>query len=153
MPPGEPTPEFQALLQQHINELYPSTSSIAAPTGYTLANDTFYDYVINVVYNRYALNGRAYSILFYIGEPTKDFSASKSNPNFVGAIYTFSAPLVSASGRITCNNCGRQQAAKALLKAPIPLTLPLIRKATPISADYSTIPAIPLGPLKPDEVE
>ena len=153
MPPGEPTPEFQALLRQHIKELYPSTSSIVAPTGYTLANDTFYDYVINVVYDRYALNGRAYSILFYIGEPTKDFSASKSDPNFVGAIYTFSAPFVSANGKITCDNCGRQQAAKALSKAQIPLTLPLIRRAAPISAGYSTIPAIPLGPLEPEPVE
>ena len=153
MPPGEPTAEFQALLRQHINELYPSTSSIVASTDYTLADHTFYDYVINVVYDRYALNGRAYSILFYIGEPTKDFSASKSDPNFVGAVYTFSAPFVSASGKITCDNCGRQQAAKALSKAQIPLTLPLIRRTRLISDGYSTIPATLLGPLKPDKVE
>ncbi|KAK4696632.1 hypothetical protein P7C71_g1311, partial [Lecanoromycetidae sp. Uapishka_2] len=98
MPPGKPTPVFQASLSQHINNLYASTSSIVAGTGYTLENDTFNDYIINVVYDRYALKGRAYSILFYIGEPTRDFSLSKSDPNFVGAIFTFSAPLISADG-------------------------------------------------------
>ena len=153
MPSGVPTEEFRTSLRKHINKLYPSTSSIVAPLGYTLENDSFNDYVINVVYDRYALNGRAYSILFYIGEPTTSFNASKEVPNFVGVVYTFSAPLVSADGKTTCDNCGKQQAAKVLSKAQIPLTLPLARRVAPISAGYSTIPATQLGRLDPGSVE
>jgi len=40
-----------------------------------------------------------------------------------------------------------------LSKAQIPSTLPLIRRAAPISAGYSTTPATQLGPLEPDKVE
>lgn len=153
MPPGEPTPEFQASLRRRINDLYPSTSSVVADTGYSLEHNFFNDYIINVVYDRYALNGRAYSILFYLGDPTQGLNASKSDPNFVGAVYTFSAPLVSNDGRTTCDNCGKQQAAKVLSKAQIPLTLPLIRRVGPIGGGYSTIPATQLGLLEPGRVE
>lgn len=153
MPPGLPTAEFKASLRQHITQLYPSTSAKVREMGFSLEGHTFNDYIINVVYDRYALNGRAYSILFYIGEPTKSYSLSKSDPNFVGAIYTFSAPLVSADGKRTCDNCGKQQAANVLSKAQIPLTLPLIRRAEKFSWGYSGIPAIDLGQLNPKTVE
>ena len=153
MPAGKPTQTFQNSLRMRINTLYPSTSSIVHNTGYSLQPSSFNDYIINVVYDRYALNGRAYSILFYIGDPTQSFSASKSDPHFVGAVYTFSAPFVSADGRTTCDNCGKQQADKVLSKAQIPLTLPLIRRVEPFRAGFSGIPATQLGLLDRDQVE
>ncbi|KAI4209158.1 MAG: hypothetical protein LQ351_007874 [Letrouitia transgressa] len=154
MPPGTPTPEYQATLRSRIKALYPSTSAaVARSPGFTLQNNTFHDYIINVVYDRYALNGKAYSILFYIGEPTVPFSAAKTDPHYLGSVYTFGAPVLSADGQTTCDNCGRQKAAKKLSKAQIPLTLPLIRRVQPISTGAFGIPATPLGPLDPNAVE
>ena len=154
MPPGDPTPEYQASLWEHISQLYPSTSSIIQDTpGFTLEGNKFNDYLINIIYDRYALNGTAYSILFYIGEPTLPFSLSKEDQNFVGAVYTFSAALTSDDGQISCDNCGKQKEAKVLSEAQIPLTLPLIRRAALISNGAFGIPATPLGPLEPQLVE
>ena len=153
MPPGAPTLEFQKKLEKHVSDLYPSTSSVVHPAGYTQDNNTFNDYIINVVYDRYALRGRAYSILFYIGAPTMSLSACRSDPNFVDAVYTFSTPLTSGDGRTTCDNCEKQEADNVLSKAQIPLTLPLIRRAAPISAGYAGIPGTELGLLEPHAVE
>ena len=153
MPPGVPTEEYKTTLRQHVSKLYPSTSAVVSSIpGYTLPHETFNDYIVNVVYDRYALNGRAYSILFYIGEPTKGLSASKDDPNCIGNIYTFSAPLVTADGAVSCDNCGKQKAARVLSKAQIPLTLPLLRRTGQIQSGAFGIPATTLGPLDPDAV-
>ena len=154
MPKGKPTPEFQVELRKHIAELYPSTSfHLKAAESFPTDQDTFNDYVINVVYDRYALNGRAYSILFYIGDPELPFSASKNDPNYVGQVYTFGSPVISADGTTTCDNCGRQQAAKVLSKAQIPLTLPLVRRISKIRQGFSSVPGVELGRLDPHAVE
>ncbi|KAL8819551.1 MAG: hypothetical protein Q9191_007712 [Dirinaria sp. TL-2023a] len=152
MPSGRPKPEFQTALRKHIDKIYPSISATVRPAGFTLEDNTFNDYIINVVYDRYALKGRAYSILFYIGEPTKDLGAFRSDPNFVDLIYTFSSPFDSGDGSTACENCEGQQAAQILSKAQIPLTLPLISRAAPLREGYASIPGTELGLLEPDPV-
>lgn len=95
-----------------------------------MKGETFDDYIINVVYDRYALKGRAYSILFFIGNPAKALSQYRSSDNFVGEVYTFSAPVATRDGSTACNNCAKQMSEKVLSKAQIPLTLPLHAKAS-----------------------
>ena len=153
MPAGEPPTEYVHAIREHVNKLYPSTSKLVSQTSfYSSAHETFDDYLINIVYDRYALNGKAYSILFYIGEPTTGFSAAKTDPNFVGAVYTFSAPFVSADGRITCDNCGKQDAAKALSEGQIPLVVPLINIVNNSEARSISLP-VGGGLLEAAEIE
>ena len=72
----EDSPKYLEGLLQHIKELHPSTSSIIQRTaGYALPDEKFHDYIINVIYDRYALNCRAYAILFFIGKPPKALSS------------------------------------------------------------------------------
>lgn len=150
-------PRYLADLTAHINTLYPSTSQIVKGTlGHTLAEGKFHDYIINVVYDRYALKGRAYSILFFIGEPPKALSTYAQHDNYVGMVYTFSAPVENAHGSTTCANCAQQQADKVLSKAQIPITLPLLAKSQPVPRGGS--PQLPIpggvgpGALEPDPV-
>ncbi|KAL9039467.1 MAG: hypothetical protein Q9214_004866, partial [Letrouitia sp. 1 TL-2023] len=126
---------------------------LAPPPGFTLQNDTFYDYIINVVYDRYTLNGIAYSILFYIGKPIVDFSVAKTDPHFLGSVYAFGAPVPFADDQTTYDNCGKQNAVNKLSKAQISLTLPSVRRAQPISTRGFGIPGTPLGSLDPDAAE
>jgi tyrosinase len=134
-------------LRAHINDLYPGTSdAIKATPGYTLEGGKFNDYIINVIYDRYALNGRAYTILFFIGDPPKALSGYRQSDSFVGLVYTFSAPIEITNGSTACGNCAQQQSDKVLSKAQIPITLPLLAKANPP-------PGLGLGALDPGPVE
>ena len=114
-------------LRAHLSVLYPGTSEIIKQTG--VEGERFNDYIINVVYDRYALQGRAYTILFFIGNPPEALSQYHSSDNFVGAVYTFSAPVETREGSTACNNCAKQMSDKVLSKAQIPITLPLHAKA------------------------
>lgn len=99
-------------------------------------NQTWNDYLINVVYDRYALNGRSYTIEFWLGgEPGDPKSAFKQQKNLIGRVYNFgglipattgSATAVSASG---CTNCGSQKGHKILSKAQVPLTIQILSQA------------------------
>ena len=149
-------------LRDHINEIYRSTSSIVRKVpGCTLpGTDDFHDYTINVVYDRYALGGLAYSILFFIGEPPENLSTYRQSDNFLGAVYTFSNPINNADGSVACENCAQQSSAKVLSKAQIPITLPLLSKAA-IRLDgppgeqvpLPPLPDLGLGGLEPETVE
>lgn len=82
------------------------------------------DYIINVVYDRYALNGSAYSIEFYLGASETVDKVRARPGNFVGQVYTFSN-----SKSETCGNCRSQQAEGVLSRAQVPLTLHLLNHA------------------------
>lgn len=147
-------------LRAYINTIYPSTSQIVQTTpGYTLDDRKFNDYVINVIYDRYALKGRAYAILFFLGDPPQTLSSYRQHKNYVGQVYTFSAPI-EVDGAIACSNCAKQKSSKILSKAHIPLTLQLLARARPQSQQAGaaaqvplSIPSVGLGALDRDPVE
>ena len=118
-------------LRGYVNEIYRSASSIVrkSPDCTLPGTDDFHDYIINVVYDCYALGGLAYSILFFIGKPPENLSTYRQSDNFLGAVYTFSNPVNNADGSVACENCAQQSSAKVLSKAQIPITLPLLSKA------------------------
>lgn len=136
----------ESILKPRIHELYPTSAKIVKDLPEFTPPDSdhqiFNDYIINVVYDRYALKGRAYSILFYLGEPTQPFCNSKADPHFVGQIYTFSKPYVQ-KGTVTCANCQKQSEVNKLSRAQIPLTLPLLRR---VSLDLDNNLGLPIGP-------
>ena len=145
---------YLADLTAYINTLYPSTSQIVKGTlGHTLAEGKFHDYIINVVYDRYALKGRAYSILFFIGEPPKALSTYAQHDNYVGIVYTFSTSVEDANGSTACANCAQQQADKVLCKAQIPITLPLLAKSQPVPGGGGPQLPIPGGSVGPGALE
>ena len=121
-------------LREHINELYPGASSCIQETPwYSLPDESFdfNDYIINVVYDRYALKGRAYTIPFFIGEPPEPLSNYRGSESFMGAVYTFSAPVIGEDGSVACDNCAQQSSRGVLSKAQIPITIPLILEWAP----------------------
>ena len=68
--PHTPDDAFKNRLRQNVKKLYPTASAhVEASPGLTTSHETFNDYIINVVYDRLALGGRAYAILFYLGDP------------------------------------------------------------------------------------
>lgn len=147
-------------LRTYINTIYPSTSQVLQNTpGYELDDHKFNDYVINIIYDRYALKGRAYAILFFIGDPPQALSTYRQHENFIGQVYTFSAPI-EVDGAIACGNCAKQKAGKVLSKAHIPITLHLLAKARSQSLPAGGaaqaplgIPDVGLGRLDPEPVE
>jgi tyrosinase len=84
------------------------------------------DPVINVIYNRYALEGTPYAIHFFIG-PVNDSAPYSVQPSLVGSVHTFTAPyqttVATASSAPTygCVNCMRQAAAGTLSAAEVPI--------------------------------
>lgn len=88
------------------------------------------DFIINILYNRFALGGRSYDIHFFVGaiddipESPTDYLSS---PHHVGSIHTFSKDW-SQSG-VTCENCKKQESGHRLSKAQVPVTLQLLQRA------------------------
>ncbi|TDZ21810.1 Tyrosinase [Colletotrichum orbiculare MAFF 240422] len=86
------------------------------------------DFIINVVYNRYALGGRSYIIYFFIGKPAEEGSQGDLwNPDYVGSIHSFSRNW--GKSGVSCENCARQQDNKLLSKGQVPVTLQLLQRA------------------------
>jgi tyrosinase len=135
--------KYQTELLQYIQKTYPNTSQIvdSIVQNPDISNESFLgaddgtwpDYIINVVYDRYALNGRSYSIQFYLGgDPNNRDSTFQYPENFVGKVYSFGGlPLTTADGTAagSCANCAAQSNAKVLSKAQVPITHQLIRQA------------------------
>ena len=135
--------QYKQDLQAYINGMYPSTSKLVnrivydpnIPTEAFLgrADGVWNDYVINIVYDRYALEGRSYSIQFFIGGKPYDTDSTFSYPeNFVGQLFSFGglgavSPVVANGGG--CANCSAQSDAQVLSKGQVPITHQLIRQA------------------------
>ena len=141
--------------------ILPLRRLVSEVPGFSSSQDGYHDYIINVVYDRYALGGLAYSILFFVGKPPSELSGYRQSSNFVGAIFTFSSPVENADGSPACANCAQQSEAKVLSKAQISLTLPLVSKAMALQQEdgrEGETPQLPLpgdglGELDPDNVE
>ena len=141
-------------LRAHLRTLYPSTSEIIKQQG--MEGEKFNDYIINIVYDRYALKGRAYAILFFIGKPPEALAQYYSSNNFVGAVYTFSAPVETRDGSTACQSCANQMSDTVLSKAQIPITLAIHAKARQAQVGGPPEAGIPLlqpGPLDRHMVE
>ena len=161
----EGSPQYLADLRTTVNDLYPPPRNfLTNVSGYLDSNDKYSDYIINVVYDRYALKGLAYSILFFVGAPPDDLRAFRASKNFVGMVFKFSSPTEYADGTPKCGNYAAQSKAKVLSKAQIPLTIPLVTKAAEIhrahfdaGAGAPDVPQLPIpafpGELKPKFVE
>ncbi|KAF4951188.1 hypothetical protein FGADI_7679 [Fusarium gaditjirri] len=76
------------------------------------------DPVINIVYNRYCLSGKSYTLLFFLGEVDHKEPYSQQK-NLVGSIFTFSTAL--PGNTITCKNCYEQKRAQVLLTRVVPI--------------------------------
>ncbi|XXH02875.1 hypothetical protein Hte_009263 [Hypoxylon texense] len=113
----EVTDEFGDMIPEkshlYINKLYGPPKS-----AYEYRREEL-DPVINVIYNRHALGGRPYSLLFFLGAVDHEVPYRRQK-NLVGSIFTFSTTLV--EGATTCKNCYEQQRDKVLSRAQVPLT-------------------------------
>lgn len=96
------------------------------------------DYILNILYNRYALNGRSYAVHFFLGaeaEIPSDPGAFPLSPIRVGSIHSFSTAYWTRGNDngVTCANCTKQQEDRTLSKAQVPITLQVLHRA--LSAD------------------
>ncbi|KAF8465021.1 common central domain of tyrosinase-domain-containing protein [Kalaharituber pfeilii] len=109
------------------------TPVLAPPTTEEDNELTLDDYIAEITYNRYELNGgEPYRIYIFVG-PKEDQGSDSSNwahsKVLVGTLYTFSNPtgaLGPEDGR--CGNCVRQSTNKALSRVQIPLIHGLIKR-------------------------
>jgi tyrosinase len=105
-------------LRTYIDNLYPHTAKAMKGAQRVDKKGFFDDYVLNVAYDRLALNGRAYAIVFYLEDMS--VNPEEQQHTHIGTVYTFSAPVAS------CSNCRKQQEQKVLSRAQIPLTTSLL---------------------------
>ncbi|CAG7917753.1 unnamed protein product [Penicillium olsonii] len=84
------------------------------------------DYVITVIYDKFALNGAAYKINLFLGDAEGEDDGKFRGPEsegFVASIYNFSGSLSSGP----CGNCEKQKAEGAKCIAQVPATAPMRR--------------------------
>ncbi|KAF5637739.1 di-copper centre-containing protein [Fusarium sp. NRRL 52700] len=102
------------------------------------------DYVINITYNRFALNGVSYSIHFFIGKES-DIPGSpedyKLSVDYIGGIHTFSSNYWTRGNEngVNCQNCQKQQQSHQLSKGQLPVTLALLQRALHEDARWTDI--------------
>ncbi|KAM0425576.1 hypothetical protein ACHAPT_009107 [Fusarium lateritium] len=99
-------------------------TGIDAPDG--LLEETgepFPDYIINVVYDRYALGGISYSIKFWLGGPEDRNETHFVQENYIGEVFTFTGSFSETEGG--CENCKLQAKNKVLSLSQVPITIPV----------------------------
>ncbi|KAF4439226.1 tyrosinase precursor [Fusarium acutatum] len=127
--------EFQGELRSHIDTIYPGTGhlidsmdkSSTVPSGIRPCQSqtgSWKDYIINVVYDQYALGGLSYMIQFFIYGPPGEATTSFEKHNYIGHVYSFGGRQSTSEG--SCRNCKRQAAAQVLSCAQVPLTIHLL---------------------------
>lgn len=134
--------QFISDLQVYINATYPSTAHLVSaireapkvetPEGLTPddadeKSKSWKDYIINVLYDRYALNGRSYTIEFYLGGPENQPKTHYEPQNLVGRVYTFGGGM--RSSEAACGNCKKQSDAGVMSCGQVPLTIELLHHA------------------------
>lgn len=140
------TGKFQRELRSHIDTIYPGTGHlIESMAGYSTIpigieprqsrTGSWKDYIINVVYDRYALDGLSYTIQFFIGGPPGEDTTTFEKHNYIGHVYSFGGRQSTSEG--SCMNCKRQAAAQVLSRAQVPLTIHLLQHAKDNIPDHS----------------
>ncbi|KAF6521758.1 hypothetical protein HZS61_013286 [Fusarium oxysporum f. sp. conglutinans] len=138
--------EFQRELRSHIDTIYPGTghliesmeTSSNTPDGLRPSqhqNGLWKDYIINVVYDRYALDGLSYTIQFFIGGPPGEDTTNFEKHNYVGHVYSFGGRQSTSEG--SCRNCKRQAEAQVLSCAQVTLTIHLLHRIRDYVPDHS----------------
>lgn len=120
-------------VREQVNSLYSTTRNLLLKTPQVNLEVTHDDYVVNVIYKKFALGGAPFTILIFVGD-TK-----------VGSVYNFSTPAHTTGGPDGCENCRNQEEAATLATSQVPITDALLRDVE--NKDKS------LGTLKPEEVE
>ncbi|KAI3577567.1 common central domain of tyrosinase-domain-containing protein [Fusarium oxysporum f. sp. albedinis] len=132
--------QFKLDLEAHIQTIYPSAQKYYEALfkddnvpnkkffgPHNTDNKTWNDYLINVIYDRYALNGSSYSIQFWFGGDGKDRDTTfRDRENLIGQVYSFVGLEPTAEG---CSNCASQKDEKVLSRAQVLLTIPIISQA------------------------
>ncbi|EXK27302.1 hypothetical protein FOMG_16120 [Fusarium oxysporum f. sp. melonis 26406] len=132
--------QFKLDLEAHIQTIYPSAQKYYEALfkddnipnkkffgPHNTDNKTWNDYLINVIYDRYALNGSSYSIQFWLGGDGKDRDTTfRYRENLIGQVYLFVGLEPTAEG---CSNCASQKDEKVLSRAQVLLTIPIISQA------------------------
>ncbi|KAK1639251.1 hypothetical protein BDP81DRAFT_345584 [Colletotrichum phormii] len=136
-------------LQKAINEKYGSLRKQlgANPDLGGKAND----YLINIQYDRFALNGRSYAVHFFVkGDIPSEPSQYRASPSHIGSIHTFSTDYWTAGNTngVDCQNCQNQQKKGVKAKAQVPITLELLFRAVSRNNAWSDLTS-----LEPDHVE
>ncbi|KAF4981580.1 hypothetical protein FZEAL_2646 [Fusarium zealandicum] len=139
--------KFKCLLRAYIHKIYPTTQHLLDDIDHTFgfhipkglrpgsSDKAWYDYIINVVYDRYALDGRSYTIKFYLGNP-KDQEETHFDPrNLVGSVYTFGGGV--RRTQESCANCKTQADNHVLSCAQVPLTTQLVHLAVDRARTHS----------------
>lgn len=155
--------KYLARLRTYFNVLYKGSSNAVrdAPT-FESASKKFPDYIVNIIYDRYALDGRPYSIMLFLGEPPADNELYQysQHPNYLGQVYTFSSSI-ELEGEVACGNCQTQKGEHVLSAAQVPVTIQLMQKASQQEQWRSEgqegltplpIPQPLVGPLDPELV-
>ncbi|KAG5815232.1 hypothetical protein H9Q74_002925 [Fusarium xylarioides] len=138
--------EFQTELRSHIDAIYPGTghliesmkSSDSIPDALQPCQGhkgSWNDYIVNVVYARYALDGLSYTIQFFIGRPPGEETTSFEKHNYVSHVYSFGGRQSTSEG--SCRNCKRQAAAQVLSCAQVPLTIHILHHIKDDIPDHS----------------
>ncbi|KAK1514600.1 uncharacterized protein CCOS01_13881 [Colletotrichum costaricense] len=138
-----------ATLQKTINEKY-GVLRKHLHANRNLAGKTN-DYVINVQYDRFALNGRSYAVHFFVkGDVPSSPSEYRAALNHVGSIHTFSTDYWTAGNTngVDCQNCQGQQAEGVVAKAQVPITLELLFRAVSDGNAWADLTS-----LEPDHIE
>ncbi|SCV31922.1 uncharacterized protein FFFS_03045 [Fusarium fujikuroi] len=123
------------LVQKRLTEKYGVLRRVLHEVGSTQNIEGLdNDYVINIIYNRFALNGGSYSIHFFIGKES-DIPVSpedyKLSVDYIGGIHTFSSSYWTRGNEngVNCENCQKQQKSHQLSKGQLPVTLALLQRA------------------------
>lgn len=145
---------YRTDLLAYVNITYPGAAlavskirgpGIETPDGLSNKKGApFPDYVINVVYDRYALGGISYSIKFWLGGPSNEPQTNEVEENYIGEVFTFTGSFSSEGG---CENCRRQAEEGALSFDQVPITIPLLSHIFDKAKDH------PIENLTDKEVE
>ncbi|MCJ1468770.1 hypothetical protein MMC07_007400 [Pseudocyphellaria aurata] len=113
-------------VKRHINKLYGSTRRLVLMPPLSKIEALENDYIVNVVYERFALKGLPFTVHIFIGFTEKGEAYFRNAPSTrVGSVYNFSAP--SRTGKRSCANCERQEKSGAKSTGQVPITHALLR--------------------------
>lgn len=97
------------------------------------------------LFSSYGLNGKPYTIHFFLGPVDGEPSVYSQHPNRIGILYTFSSKHevshdAAGDAKPKCENCADQKAAGVLSRGQIVLTRALLKVASdPSIPDINTL--------------
>ncbi|PVH87416.1 putative tyrosinase [Cadophora sp. DSE1049] len=127
------TPKIEPVVPEAQAQGAASTSTAAkAPVVAAAAKWTENDYIVNVLYDRFALDGYPYIIRIFLGDvPEGPSFYFEDTPTQVGCVYNFSAPAeFRGDGPEGCANCHRQKQDHELSTGQVILTDYLVEHIT-----------------------